>query len=469
MWNPLRKLVKKSGGGRLPAAGRRFAVEALENRLNLSNGAGVGEFAVWGQEQLFESTPLASAHRYIFDEGNAASHVREPFQSRVGREPNRAPGGLSIEPSFDRALTADRLRREPADNVAKPVPAPIVLDVVVVRQPRVQIIVPLTWTIEVVYFSGPPRTTIGPPAAIRPSGLRFSEMSSTASSPGPAVLRGESRFQAPPAEHQIRVGSMPQIEWSSLSAETGEDFAREPSPRVQTATVGPATSIAAYSSREARGTAAKYSDEGGLIDIGGSASSARLANPGELIQGETIQASDEASTRSPQDESWLSLLQMDGNARSDDAGKAARALSESPPLRALADRGEGGMIDLAEISTVHSELAAENWTAVAAAERRPNSERELTEVIQVDSSVGLFRALELATGPAGEVYETTGVSAGTLPDADGATETPISTDVFEVDPAVSGAAAAIPAVLMVGSWVRASRREKKKRKQTASI
>jgi hypothetical protein len=189
-----------------------------------------------------------------------------------------------------------------------------------------------------------------------------------------------------------------------------------------------------------------------------------------LTPGEPIK-SDQAATESPlkEQKTLLTRPSEDATAAHDEKPRF-EPRTDSPLERALADNAEGGLIDLAKVSTA-GEILTEVTAVLAAADAPSTPAAESVEPIQVDRSIGLFRAFELAVAPEGVVIDET-VTDTTVTEAaaddDSTIESAVSTDAGEADTTAIPGAAAIPAVLMVASWANSDRRKRGRDESVAS-
>jgi hypothetical protein len=446
MWDLFRVLTKKNVADRQRTAARRFGVEPLEHRLNLSSGAGSGTDAAIIALRLgtFDSTPLAPAYQAVIDAGTRGLDI----QPSSGPQSGPVAGHLTAAP--DRGT------------ISRPLNQPSVLAAAPTRARNTTIVVEVRFE----YYE-PTRSAV-PEEPDRSTQWQNFFAQSVSRTPPPSFTEAPYHAQAPIAKPQV--GPASEIALPNLVATT-DDATIESSYRPPASTAPEPTTTSAFSSLEPRGDIASQSDEGGMIDIRGIGS--QKAAPG-LSSDPTESPRDGVSEEKISDhalspKSRLEIEQTNAAIASADDRPSALKLHESPPLLAFADGGdgEGGMIDLAQVSTVHAQLPAEH-TPIIVADAESDGRPATTEVIQVDSAVGLYRAFELATTLDGEFVVPTD-SPPTLPALDDSeTETPVSTGIIDVDPAVSGAAAAIPAVLIVANWAHATRRKKRKKDEAQS-
>jgi hypothetical protein len=209
-----------------------------------------------------------------------------------------------------------------------------------------------------------------------------------------------------------------------------------------------------------------YGDEGGLIQIGRGNQRDRSLKDNAIKT--ELKKADQAAAEITRNELKTNLTKPSEDTTTS-RGENPRFAQRTDSLleRALADNSEGGLIDLMQVSTAGEILAdAPEMVATADAPRAPTV--ETAEPVEVDRSIGLFRAFELAIAPEGVIDEAAGDAAAPTSDDDSTIETPVSTDAAELDPSVvPSGAAAIPAVLMVANWSHTNRRKRRRNQADA--
>ena len=474
MWDRIRRLIDRKESRRI-ATSRRFLVESLENRLNFSVSVSASmDIAVAAaiQERLDNTTPLEASrlnatvdasggwrpqeigspssvvdHRTSASIALIARREVEPIL-RANRTGGFEPGGYRPTLGASRSpVTA--IYSQPVFIFVPPAPLPIFVEYVFV-------------------YSSTPRQSVGFHS------LRSNSVT-VADRPRAAALN-LSQYDAPSLDWDADVAESQQIPTPSSLVTARHDLALAslqtdltPAPAVPTATIGSVSRSGELASE--RGLNPFYGDDGGLIDIGRGKQFEPKPTGGDPMK------PDRAATEAPLKEQKTRLTEPseDATAARDEKPRIDPRIDSSLE-RALADNAEGGLIDLSEVSTA-GEVLTDTPAMIAAADSTGTPVAESVEPIQVDRSIGLFRAFELAVAPEGlpegvMIEET--VTEATVTDAtvteaaaagaddDSAIETPVSTDSGEADTTVIPGAVAIPAVLMVASWANTNRRRKRR-------
>ena len=461
MLDRIRRLLERSRRQRI-ATPRRFLLESLEDRLNFSSSTTTlmdFSLTVAIHDRMDDATLLeASRVSVTVDTGGSwrPSEIGSP--SSVVDNRSSASSSLAARRDVETVLRANRTggfeqgSYRPPSLGASRLPVSVIYSQPVFSPPPPPSFIEF---VSVVIVSIPARQSIGfqvPRANAvnvvdRPLALNLSQYDAPALSWNDDAVEK----QQPAISSSLEM-SRHDLALASLQADV------TPFPAAPAATIGSVSRPSELSID--RETATFYGDEGGLIEIGrGSQRDRSLID--NAIKPE-LKKGDQAAAEIARKELNTNLTKPseDATANRDETPRFAPR-TDSLLERALAENSEGGLIDLSEVSTA-GEILADTPEVVAAADKSRAPTVESTEPIEVDRSIGLFRAFELAIAPEGAIDEAVGDAAATSDD-DSTIETPVSIDAAELDPAViPSGAAALPAVLMVANWSHTSRRKRRR-------